>query len=70
MSYWYHLVQGTHLVMQKPQEWFSSKARNATARQRHVECCATMEMGRNCGFCDEEMTDARIGVPRDHADFR
>jgi hypothetical protein len=39
--------------MQKPQVWSSSKARDATAWQRHVERRATMEMGRNCGFGDQ-----------------
>jgi hypothetical protein len=50
LSSWHHLAQGTHLVMQKPQVWSSSKERDATAWQRHVERRATMEMGRNCGF--------------------
>ncbi len=40
-------------MMQKPQVWSSSKARDVTAWQRHVECRATMEMGRNSGFGDQ-----------------
>jgi hypothetical protein len=36
--------------MQKPQVWSISKARDATAWQRHAERRATMEMGHNCGF--------------------
>jgi hypothetical protein len=50
VPFWHLLSQSTCTVFQKPQVWSSSKTRDATAWQRHVERQATPKMGRNCDF--------------------